>query len=108
MLRESEKLRKRERERESEAMTELLVLLIVASQVTLYLLIGFMFRALQRKYHQRSSSELQQALIARQVANPWFLSWRRVLTERWLILQGRYDRRAPRRHCNAVRVTLGY
>ncbi|EGZ20694.1 hypothetical protein PHYSODRAFT_496548 [Phytophthora sojae] len=52
-------------------MTELLVLLIVASQVTLYLLIGFMFRALQRKYHQRSSSELQQALIARQVANPW-------------------------------------
>ncbi|KAE9018992.1 hypothetical protein PF010_g6607 [Phytophthora fragariae] len=47
-------------------MAELLVLLIVASQVTLYLLIGFMFRALQRKYQERSSSELQQALIARE------------------------------------------
>jgi hypothetical protein len=46
-------------------MADMLVVLIVASQVLLYLLIAYMFRTLQRKYRERSTSELQQALIAR-------------------------------------------
>lgn len=45
---------------------DVLVLLIVFSQVALYLLIGYMFHALQRKYRERNSSGLQEALIARE------------------------------------------
>ncbi|KAG7379928.1 hypothetical protein PHYPSEUDO_007986 [Phytophthora pseudosyringae] len=51
-------------------MADVLVVLIVASQVALYLLIAYMFCSLQRKYRGRSVSELQQALIYRQGGGP--------------------------------------
>ncbi|KAL4136693.1 hypothetical protein PRIC2_000222 [Phytophthora ramorum] len=46
-------------------MADVIVVLIVASQVALYLIVAYIFRKLQRKYRERSYSELQQALIAR-------------------------------------------
>ncbi|ETM56163.1 hypothetical protein L914_00801 [Phytophthora nicotianae] len=47
-------------------MADALLVTILVSQVAMYLLVAYMFRALRCKNYERSASELQQALIARE------------------------------------------
>ncbi|KAG2768524.1 hypothetical protein PC129_g21003 [Phytophthora cactorum] len=47
-------------------MADVLLVTILVSQAAMYLLVVYMFRALRHKHRERSTSELQQALIARE------------------------------------------